>query len=1561
MSEHSAGRDPLEVVIESFLARFRAGERPGIEEFAARHPELAGPLRDLLPALVMVEQDLTVDREPRPRPVPLPASPLEGRLLGDYRILREVGRGGMGVVYEAEQVSLGRRVAIKVLPGHLAGDRTRLERFRREAKAAARLHHTNIVPVFEVGTAGGVAYYAMQFIQGQGLDQVIAELARLRDPAGKARGPAESDPTAAPGAGVGRVAASLLTGRIASEGAPPPDEMACAATEAAGDGPGPTSTPPGPPVALPGGSQATPTYLSGRRVTYFRSVAQIGRQAAQGLAYAHAGGIIHRDIKPSNLLLDHAGVVWIADFGLAKGDDDGLTQSGDILGTLRYMAPERFRGQGDGRTDVYALGMTLYELLTLRPAFASDDRLRLIQQIKEEEPRRPRALDPRIPRDLETIVLKAIEKDPRARYASAEALAEDLRRFLADEPIRARQVGASERYWRWARRNPTIAIMGGVLTALLVAITAGSLLAASRFASLAAAEGKARDEAETATATARAAEREMRRLATQAEADKGTAQRETRRAEGEKKRAEEQLARAERLVYAGKLMLAQNDFEAGDGGLARHYLDEAQVGLRGWEHRYLWTRVDARQTLVGHRNAVYGVAFSPDGSRIVTAGYDGTARVWDAATGQPVLTFSGHRNYVLSVAFSPDGRRIVTGGGQWAQEARPDVAKVWDAATGRELLTLSGHAGCIWSVAFSPDGSRIVSGSGPWAYGPGEAKVWDAATGRELLTLPGTGQKVRSVAFSPDGRRIATGATDGEARAWDAATGRPLATFRKGPLQSLAFSPDGGRVVTAHLDGSVKVWDAATGRNLLAIKGHRSSIDAVAFSPDGRRLATGGEDQTTRVWDAATGQYLFTLKGHSLRVVTLAFSPDGSRLVTGSYDGTAKVWDAATGQEVPVLRGHSDYIASLAFDPEGRRIVTASGDGTARVWDAATTRPLLVLRRSDLAPGANARLSDAAFSPDGSRIATGGEDGTARVWDAATGRELLRLSFPLPVKGVAFSPDGSRLVTGTWTWEGGRSGEATVWDAATGRELLALRRGDAGILGVEFSPDGARIVTGSWDHKARVYDAATGRELLLLEGHSGPVTSVAFRRDGRRILTGGTDRTARVWDAATGRELLGLAGHTAEVRGVAFSPDGSRVATVSHDRSAKLWDAESGQELLSLKGQPAELLCVAFSPDGSRLVTGLAGANATASVWSAGPGQEVMVLRGRGERLERVAFSPDSGRIFGWDARKRVLAWSATDGSPVAPTNPPDMPAPGPARSADGFVQARPEGQAIVVLDRRPSAGENAWPLRDRDRGPMADAVFPRDPFVREAPVPDSSADTALDRAIASRPGDPAPRFQRGHQLARRGEWRAALADYREGLARDPSNSLAWMGAATLYLQLGDGEGYRRHARSMLDAFGATDDPTIAERTAKIGLLTPPPPEDAPRLIALAERAVTRGAGTSLRPWAQLARGMAAYRDGQFAAAVEILLAAGDANASPCITPTAALFRAMAESRLGHVEAARTRLDDARRALEAIAPPAADLGAAWHDWLICQVALREAEAVIGGQPPAPVRPPARGR
>jgi serine/threonine protein kinase len=475
MSEPLSEFDPVEEVAEAFLERYRRGERPSLTEYAEKYPELAERIRELFPALVVIEEVGSLDGGKVGSPGgKIPGNDSVPRQLGEYRILREVGRGGMGVVYEAVQESLGRHVALKVLPPHAALTPTHLERFRREAQAAARLHHTNIVPVFGVGEHEGLHYYAMQFIQGLGLDCVLRELRDLR----RAKGSLLRGDKGGTHSGLGpSVAQSLLAGRFAERHIPQTSTDPPVAPAA------PTNSPAAPALAgstlVVAGDNSELTSQS--EAQYFRSVARVGVQVADALAQAHQLGIIHRDVKPSNLLLDTHGTVWVTDFGLAKAADaDDLTQTGDIVGTLRYMAPERFQGVTDARGDVYGLGATLYEMVTLRPPFDDTDRLRLMKRVTHEAPVPPRRHDANIPRDLETVLLKAIDKDPARRYQTAEALAEDLRRFLADRPVRARRSSPLERTWRWCRRNPALAVALGFVAASLLIVAVVATLDAAR-------------------------------------------------------------------------------------------------------------------------------------------------------------------------------------------------------------------------------------------------------------------------------------------------------------------------------------------------------------------------------------------------------------------------------------------------------------------------------------------------------------------------------------------------------------------------------------------------------------------------------------------------------------------------------------------------------------------------------------------------------------------------------------------------------------------------------------------------------------------------------------------------------------------------------------------------------------------------------------------------------------------------------------------------------------------------------------------------------------------------
>jgi tetratricopeptide (TPR) repeat protein/tRNA A-37 threonylcarbamoyl transferase component Bud32 len=471
MSSSGSGADLLGRLADEFLERYRRGERPPVTEYTGRHPELADQIRELFPALVLMEDV---------RPGPQPAEPPPGadgplRRLGEYRIVRPIGRGGMGVVYEAEQESLGRRVALKVLPPGALGDARHVERFQREARAAARLHHTNIVPVFGVGEENGTYYYVMQYIEGRPLDEVVRELRRLREVAERGAAQPEDCAAEARRPSSAWLARSLWQGRSPAPSRPPVPGVADPDATEPPEGAGRAGTAPGPDATPPGGTSSS-ALLSDPERPYANSVAHVGVQAAEALEYAAGQGVLHRDVKPSNLLLDVWGTVWLTDFGLAKASGTPeLTRSGDLLGTLRYMAPERFQGRADVRSDVYALGLTLYELLALRPAFGGQDPAELLRHITTAEPVRLDRVNPHLPRDLVTIVHKAMAKDPGERYPTAGALAEDLRRFLDDRSIVARRASLPEQAWRWCRRNRAVAGLLAALFALCLLATGGGV------------------------------------------------------------------------------------------------------------------------------------------------------------------------------------------------------------------------------------------------------------------------------------------------------------------------------------------------------------------------------------------------------------------------------------------------------------------------------------------------------------------------------------------------------------------------------------------------------------------------------------------------------------------------------------------------------------------------------------------------------------------------------------------------------------------------------------------------------------------------------------------------------------------------------------------------------------------------------------------------------------------------------------------------------------------------------------------------------------------------------
>jgi WD40 repeat protein len=517
------------------------------------------------------------------------------------------------------------------------------------------------------------------------------------------------------------------------------------------------------------------------------------------------------------------------------------------------------------------------------------------------------------------------------------------------------------------------------------------------------------------------------------------------------------------------------------------------------------------QMFTGHGGVVLACAVSPDGRRIVSGSSDQTLRVWDATSGERVLTLEGHGGAVLACAVSADGRRIVSG-------SDDHTLRVWDATSGESVLTLEGHRGAVRACAVSPDGRRIVSGSSDQTL-----RVWDATSGESVLTLEGHGGAVLACAVSADGRWIVSGSSDQTLRVWDATSGESVLTLEghRGAVRACAVSPDGRRIVSGSsdqrivwgsYDKTLREWDATSGESVLTLEGHRGGVNACAVSPDGRRIVSGSSDQTLRVWDAMSGEKVLTLEGHRGAVSVCAVSPDGRRIVSGWSDQTLRVWDATSGESVLTLEGHGDWVNACAVSPDGRRIVSSSYDKTLRVWDATSGESVLTLE------GHGGAVLACAVSPDGRRIVSGSDDQTLRVWDATSGESVLTLEgHGGSVRACAVSPDGRRIVSGSYDQT------LRVWDATSGESVLTLEGHGGAVLACAVSPDGRRIVSGSSDQTLRAWDATSGESVLTLEGHRGAVRACAVSADGSRIVSGSDDNTLRVWDARSGAPLLTIA------------------------------------------------------------------------------------------------------------------------------------------------------------------------------------------------------------------------------------------------------------------------------------------------------------------------------------------------------------------------------------------------------------------------------------------------------
>jgi WD40 repeat protein/energy-coupling factor transporter ATP-binding protein EcfA2 len=662
---------------------------------------------------------------------------------------------------------------------------------------------------------------------------------------------------------------------------------------------------------------------------------------------------------------------------------------------------------------------------------------------------------------------------------------------------------------------------------------------------------------------------------------------------------------------------------------------------------------------IGHRASIRKIAFSPDGTRVVTASDDNTARIWDPATGLPLTPPLAHLGAVYDAAFSPDGTRVVTA-------STDGTAQVWNAATGRPIGRPLKHHGAVASAVFSPDGEHVVTASAD-----NTARVWDAATS-EPITPPLVHQSgISRATFSPDGTRVAT-LSSTSVRFWNASTGNPMAPMIEdlGGITSVAFSPDGTRAITIDYQATARVWNTTTGASMTLPFQHKE-VWSAAFSPDGESVLTTSQNKSASVWSASTGQARTPALAHQGPVNAAAFSPDGTRVVTASDDKTAQIWDASTGEPLGPPLEHQGAVLDVAFSPDGSAVLTASADKTAQLWDAATADPGIELRHER-------HVVRAAFSTDGTRVATVGTrrmprlgaaagdslpELTAQVWDALGQPASPPFSPGGRVVVVAFSADATRALTAN------DRDLVEVWDTSAARTLVELPSA-GGVMAAAFSPDNARIVAASRDNTVRIWDASTSRMLTPPIQHSGPcevpmlaavpmlgrppkttvrcgINTVAFAPDGTHIVTAGEDKAARIWNVSTGRLSALALHHNGAVMTAVFSHDGTRVVTASADNTAMVWDASTGEPVTAPLEHSARVVTAAFSPDGSRVVT--ASDDRTAQVWDVATGKPVAPPLEHGGAVTSAAFSPDGTIVVTASEDGTAQLWDVATGKPVMP------------------------------------------------------------------------------------------------------------------------------------------------------------------------------------------------------------------------------------------------------------------------------------------------------------------------
>ncbi len=1096
----SGGAGELSPLVTQFVSEIESGRKPSRERFLEQHPELAEQLDQVLTRrrlLRNASEELETDTDD----VVLTRLPL-----GDFRLIRPIGRGGMGVVYEAEQLSLGRIVAVKVLPFASMLDVQQQKRFRNEARAAATLDHPNIVPVYYVGHERGVHFYAMQLIEGQSLAQIIES---LRSPEG------------------------TLTARIDTENGKATEQNRLAS------------------------SNLTSQHSMGSP-EFYRTVAKLGSQAADALAHAHDVGIVHRDVKPGNLMIDELGKLWVTDFGLARFDHgDQLTMTGGDIGTFGYMSPEQAAGSRmvDPRSDVYSLGATLHELLAPHQATPNATTQSVLTATETRELVSLRELDRHVPVDLETIVLKATALDPTDRYQSAEEMAEDLRRFSVGANIEARRLTLIERSVRaMIRHRFAVGVTAAVGVFLSVVASAAVYAWSTQISRYA-------DNVEQALV-------EKQRALAAAEMAQAVSEEQRRIAEASLIRAESSELRARRMSYRSDMPLAydrwrQNDWNEATRYLSRHRTTPGENEIRGAEWYLLKNDLAEKSTTLGsHRGAATECSLYPDGRTAVTVGEDGKVKVWDLTSKRHVNSFDPGLGRLHAVAVSPDGRSIAVGGAPTESMNDQSCVVLLNAQTGEEQSRLHKHATTIEAIVFSPDGSLIASG------GRYEHVKVSGHDGADVVTLPAV-RRNRCLSYSRSGDRLLGLLSKHEFEIWNPITGEAeeiqhddtpksvfefvwshderyiLTTLRSSPAIAIlrvgqpgivfldpphplpkmqncvAVSADGYHAVAGDIDGRLHRWTIELGSDDSASEGagradrwaelpptsfsvHNTTVTSVRLNPSGQIISTSADGLVCITEPGNAVEKKYTLRS-GVNAIT---EHGGGRIFSGSADGRLESFDPVTGKSEFIANLASSGIAALSHSSESRRLAVGYDSGRVDCVDLRTQEVIW----TPIPDQTDAGTHRVAISPDGKLIASTARNDRFQLWDV--GRRVQVIDKELTRSGycVEFSPDSQLVVCG--------SDGLFVFDTQSGDQVL-YAEGGSGCYAAKFSQDGKTVATGNWSQDVRLIDVETGG-VRLLRGHITAVDGVGFSADGKSLFSlgrGNLDSTIRIWDAESGEQL----------------------------------------------------------------------------------------------------------------------------------------------------------------------------------------------------------------------------------------------------------------------------------------------------------------------------------------------------------------------------------------------------------------------------------------------------------